>query len=336
MYTKNIAIDVGFGFVKATDGTQRYIFPSVVGEARDIRYKSGMGNDKVLDNLVVEIDDDKYFVGNLANRQSEFLISTQSQERVKSFENKVLFNTAISLLDGPGTGVSGFNLVTGLPVDEYKEYKNMLKEQLQGNHVVKLVNNGHVDGKKVRINQTRVIPQPFGTVFNKLLTDSGQVAENKYAAARVGVVDIGFRTTDFVVANNLEFIDKSSKTSKTAMSSAYNMVSRKLSEEYNIDKQIYQLENIVRNGGFTYGGDDINIDGLVKRAYSLVAQKIVSEINSLWTNLWEFDQLLVTGGGGIALYEYLKRLLDAEIDLLVDDGQFSNVSGYIKTANRSF
>lgn len=28
--TKNIGVDVGFGFVKATNGIQRYVFPSVV------------------------------------------------------------------------------------------------------------------------------------------------------------------------------------------------------------------------------------------------------------------------------------------------------------------
>ncbi len=76
MTNKKIGVDVGFGFVKATNGTQKYVFPSVVGEASDIRFNTGMDNKSILDNLIVKLDSSKCFIGQLANRQSQFTFST--------------------------------------------------------------------------------------------------------------------------------------------------------------------------------------------------------------------------------------------------------------------
>ncbi len=258
-----MGIDIGFGFVKATDGQQKYLFPSVVGEAREIRYKTGLNTNSILDNLIVEVDNDKYFVGDLAIRQSDLIQSTISDKRINSIENKVLFLTAFALLDGVGTGVSKFNLVTGLPVDEYIEYKDTLMKQLQSDHVVKL-----------------------------------------------------------------------SSSSTTALSTAYKLINRKLKEHYDINKPLHQLDGIIRNESFTYNGKEIDIADLIDKAFSLTAENIISEINTLWPEIWEMDKIFITGGGGLALGKYFKPYL--ENYTIISEGQFSNVEGYKKVANRSF
>lgn len=334
--TNNIGVDVGFGFVKATDGTQRYIFPSVVGDARELRYKTGMGSDNILDNLAVQVDGEDYFVGDLANRQSEFLLSTQSQKRVSSIENKVLFNTSLVLFNAPVTKESQFNLVTGLPVDEYKEYKYRLKEQIKGSQVVHMVYNGHKYRYEIVIDKCKVIPQPFGTLFNELLTASGKVDKRELSTSKIGVIDIGFRTTDLVVADNLEFVEKLSITVETAMSSAYKLITRNLKEELGFNKPIYQMEKIIRDGRLSFQNETIELNDLITKAYNMAAKKIASEVSSLWSNLWEFDYIFITGGGGIALYKYIDDLLEFNNCLKVANGQFGNVDGYLKVANRSF
>ena len=329
-----MGIDIGFGFVKATDGKQKYLFPSVVGEAREIRYKTGLNTNSILDNLIVEVDNDKYFVGDLAIRQSDLIQSTISEKRINSIENRILFLTAFALLDGVGTGVSRFNLVTGLPVDEYLEYKNTLMKQLQSDHVVKFINNGKSNNKLIEIERCKVIPQPFGTVFNQLLDKYGNIQDKELASMNIGIIDVGFRTTDYAVANKLEFVDKLSSSSTTALSTAYKLISRKLKEHYDINKPIHQLDSIIRNGSFTYNGKEIDITDLIDKAFSLTVENIISEINTLWPEIWEMDKIFITGGGGLALGDYFKSYLDNYT--IISEGQFSNVEGYKKVANRSF
>ncbi|MTI60196.1 MAG: ParM/StbA family protein [Firmicutes bacterium] len=285
-------------------------------------------------NLIIEVDNEKFFVGDLAIRQSELMQSTISEKRIESIENKVLFLTGFALLDGVGTGVSKFNLVTGLPVDEYLQFKELLTEKLIKDHVIRLIDGTKNDNKLIQIKRCKVIPQPFGTLFNMLLDDYGNIQDKELVGLNIGVIDIGFRTSDYAVANKLEFVDRLSSSSTTALSTAYRIIGRKLKEAYDINKPIHQLEDMIRNRSFTYNGKDIDITDLVNKAFSLTAGNIVSEINTLWPDIWEMDKIFITGGGGLALGDYFKKYLDNYI--VVPGGQFSNVEGYQKVCNRSF
>src|SRR5690554_2413080 len=157
----NIGIDIGFGFVKATDGQKQVIFPSVVGEGRNIRYNTGINNSNIMDNLILQLEGNNYFVGDLANRQSDIVMSTLSQNRINSIEHEVLFCTALGLLNPT---IEGVNIVTGLPVNEYSdEMKEKLSQHIKGTHVFKLNNKPYL----YNIKNCKVIPQPFGTIFDQ-------------------------------------------------------------------------------------------------------------------------------------------------------------------------
>ncbi|AZR72497.1 hypothetical protein BBF96_03330 [Anoxybacter fermentans] len=325
--SKNIAVDVGFGFVKATDGNKEVIFPSVVGEGREIRYKPGVTiNNDAIKNLFAEVDGEKYFVGDLATRQSEFLQSTLSGDRTNSIEYDVLFKTACALLNNGSTEV---NIVTGLPVNEFTQYKNTLEKMLLRIHKIKLNDISY----SFEIKRAKIIPQPFGTVFNLLLDDQGEIQKREYVNMKIGVIDIGFRTTDFIVVDCLEFVDKLSSSTTVALSSAYKLVGHSLNERFGINKPIYQLDKFIRTGFIPYKGQQMDIRELVGKAFALTTNNIISEVSSLW-NIWELDQIIITGGGGVELYAYLKAHIDNCV--LVNEGQFSNVKGYLKLANRSF
>lgn len=322
----NIGIDIGFGFVKATDGQKQVIFPSVVGEGRNIRYSTGINNSNLIDNLTLQLEENDYFVGNLANRQSDIVMSTLSQNRVNSIENEILLCAALGLLDPLG----GVNIVTGLPVNEYSDkLKVKSLETLRGYHRFSL------NGSKynLKVNNCKVIPQPFGTIFDQLLDDDGKILNPDYANITLGIIDIGFRTSDFAVADNLEYVDKMSSSSNIALSSAYKLIAREINAKYGITKPLYQLDQAIRKEQITINGREIDLSPLKEKAFRLTAQNIISEVSTLW-NIWEIETILITGGGGIALYDYLLDQLDNI--MLVRAGQLSNVNGYLKTANRTW
>ncbi|MTI62240.1 MAG: ParM/StbA family protein [Firmicutes bacterium] len=322
----NIGIDIGFGFVKATNGQKQVIFPSVVGEGRNIRYHTGINDSNIMDNLTLQLKGNDYFVGNLANRQSDIVISTLSQNRVNSIENEILFCTALGLLDPLG----GVNIVTGLPVNEYSDrLKVKLLESLKGYHQFALNGSSY----SLKVNNCKVIPQPFGTIFDQLLDDQGKILNPDYANITLGIIDIGFRTSDFAVADNLEYVDRMSSSSNTALSSAYKLIAREINAEYGITKPLYQLDQIIRKESITINGREINLSPLIEKAFRLTAQNIISEVSTLW-NIWEIETVLITGGGGITLYDYLLDQINNI--MLVRAGQFSNVNGYLKMANRNW
>ena len=68
----------------------------------------------------------------------------------------------------------------------------------------------------------------------------------------------------------------------------------------------------------------------------MISQKIASDLKTLWSDLWEFDYILITGGGGIVIYPYLTNIVDVKSLQVIDDGQFANVNGYLKIGQRSF
>ncbi len=324
----NIGLDIGFGFVKATDGRKSVIFPSTVGESRNIRYNTGINNNSnIMDNLTIELEENKYFIGNLANKQSDIVMSTLSQSRVNSIEHEALICTALGLLNPQGDAL---NIVTGLPINEYSDdMKEKLTNHLKGSHVFMLNEKPYF----YIINKCKVIPQPFGTIFDQLLSKQGDILKPDYANTTLGVIDVGFRTSDFAVADKLEYMDRMSSSSNIALSSAYKLITRELNSRYGITKPLYQLDQVVREKEISIKGQKVDLSPLIKEAFQLTVQNIIGEISLLW-NTWELDLILITGGGGIALYDYLSGQLDKTI--LVKSGQFSNVNGYIKMANRSW
>jgi plasmid segregation protein ParM len=60
------AVDIGFGFTKATNGRDTIIFKSLSGDANDIQYWADFGASKPVDHIHVTIDGKSYFIGELA------------------------------------------------------------------------------------------------------------------------------------------------------------------------------------------------------------------------------------------------------------------------------
>ena len=128
-----LGIDIGFGFTKATDGKQNLVFKSVLGESTDIQFRDEMiaSGDVDKNHLQVEVDGKSYFVGELAERQSNVRFFTLDQAQFISKFAKVFALAATAQM------VKGFvpvNLVTGLPIGYYQQYKDELAKLLVGEH----------------------------------------------------------------------------------------------------------------------------------------------------------------------------------------------------------
>lgn len=332
MLPKHIGIDLGYGYVKVFDGQNEIIFPSTVGVGTELKFNSLlMSFRKPTDNLVITVDNKKYFVGDLAIRQSSIVSRSMGRNRVEDIGAKVLLLAALALF--METGEQKFNVVTGLPVDYYQAYKDDWALLMQGTHAVKFGPTGEEKPLLITIDKIQMIPQPFGTLYDHRLSADGTLVESDIDNLKIGIVDVGYKTSDLALADGLEFVGKQSMSSEIAMSAAYSMIGQKITDKFKVEKENYELDKIVDSGILRVAGVPYDITEYRKEAFNLVADKIATEANSIWDRR-ELDLIMLTGGGGQAISEYfLPRFPQA---VLVNGPQTANVRGYLKLANALF
>lgn len=332
MFPKHIGIDLGYGYVKVSDGNKEFVFPSTVGVGADLRFNSLLLNfKKPTDNLAITVDNKKYFVGDLAVRQSPIVSRSMGRNRVEDINAKVLLLAGLALF--AESGDQKFNVVTGLPVDYYQLYKDDWALLMQGTHAIKFSTGAQERPVLITIDKIQMIPQPFGTLYDRRLDYEGNLLENELANLKIGIVDIGYKTSDLALATDLEFVGKQSISSEIAMSTAYNMIAQRIQEKYKVEKENYELDKVIEAGIIRVAGVPHDITEFKKEAFSILADKIATEVNSIWDKR-EIDVILLTGGGGKAVSEYFLPKFPQAV--LVNEPQFANVRGYLKLANALF
>jgi plasmid segregation protein ParM len=326
-----VGIDIGFGFTKATNGKDMLVFKSIFGEATDIQFREQLLSvSSPEEHLHIELEGESFFVGELAERQSHVRSFTLDQNQFITNFAKTMAMTALSRIVSPDDTV---NLVTGLPVSFYRRHREELSGLLLGAHsLVTLDQSGARHEMPVTVKQVRVIPQPFGSLFNLMMGDTAELSDKRYAQEKIGVVDVGFRTTDYTVSDRTKYSGRGSGSSESGIARAFAMIAVKLLEQTGVDVELYRMYDAVARGSIKIRGKTIDLRPLTEEAFSKLASAVATEVNRLWADDWDIDLIVVTGGGGAVLAPYLEPLLSGEV-LGVDptaDSRLNNVRGYWK------
>ena len=327
-----LGIDIGFGFTKATDGRQDLVFKSVLGESTDIQVREEMlaVESAKQEHLQIELDGKSYFLGELAERQSNVRFFTLDQEQFIQKFAKVFALAAAARL------VKGFipiNLVTGLPIGSYRHHKEELAKLLIGEHKVALVNAaGEREEKTVTFNKVRVIPQPFGSLFNLMLNDRGELSDKRLVGEKIGLIDIGFRTSDYTISDQMRYSERGSRTTDSGIARAFNVIASKLREKSGVNVELYRLYQAIDRGSIKIRGKEYDLKSLTDQVFSQLATAVANEVDRLWVDDWDIDAMVITGGGGAVLAKYLQPLLNGEVMTLDPDTDMRmvNVKGYRK------
>ena len=326
-----VGIDIGFGFTKASSGKDTVVFKSIFGEATDIQFREHLlSSASPEEHLHIELEGESFFVGELAERQSHVRSFTLDQNQFITNFAKIMAMAALSRLVSANDTV---NLVTGLPVSFYRRHREELSGLLLGAHsLVTLDVNGARTKTPVTVNQVRVIPQPFGSLFNLMMGDTAELSDKRYVQDKIGVVDVGFRTTDYTISDKTKYSGRGSGSSESGIARAFAMIATKLLEQTGVDVELYRMYDAVARGSIKIRGKTIDLRPLTEDAFSKLASAIATEVDRLWSDDWDIDLIVVTGGGGAVLAPYLEPLLNGEV-LAVDptaDSRLNNVRGYWK------
>jgi plasmid segregation protein ParM len=329
-----LGIDIGFGFTKATDGSDTIIFKSLYGDATEIQFWVDFQDRALTDYFHVTIDGKSYFVGDLAEQQSSVISFTLDQERMISDFMKLFVLTVAGVMsDSSLPSEAPLRIVSGLPVSFFRQYHDRFRDALKGRQTVTFHNpDGSRKVKQFSIEEVALLPQPMGSILNTVMAPDGTIADRDFARSKIGVVDIGFRTTDYTIIDRMRYVERSSRTLDTGIAKAFGIIANKLRENAGVNVELYRLYNAVDAGSIKVRGQGFNIGKIRDQVYGQLAGSVVGDMDRLWANDWDVDHILLTGGGAMALAPHIQPLISGSIRPSKDgdDSRFNNVMGYLK------
>lgn len=249
-----------------------------------------------------ETDNRRYSVGPVDAE------STCFDDYPNSNLNRVIVQHALQLADLGGAVV---NVVSGLPVATFYFPDGTRREDLVARKGASLLKEvSPCDGRlAVTIARHNVIPEALAAWYDFVISDSGVGPELDDERVRlpVAVIDIGGRTTDFVVVQDRAMLHRSSGSLRCGMLDVAERVRGGLSVRFALEVVSDRVVDEAMTAGIVrLFGTRHDVSALVEAARGEVAETLRDEARRQLGRGAELDRVLLVGGGAVALAELTK------------------------------
>jgi len=326
------AVDVGYGFVKGVANGKRTLFPSAV-EPTTIRgdLARALGVSAPGHHLSVvsvpggpENVEGRWLVGEAALLSGGVRGWDAAASRRSGYE--ILILAALALLGEPRT-----DLAAGLPLSVWLSGKERLalREKLEG--LEAWVSVDDADPVLVSVERVWVLPQAAGAFAKFCSSPEGKGV----AGSWVGVVDIGYRTTDYLLLapgkNGVSVPDESRSGS---MDEGVGKALEKASREASLRSgSIPGSAEAILEALLLHSPDGVSriqheAAEVWTRETGLLAERISSRIRRVWGDILDhMAAVILAGGGGVLLARSLSSLLPNV--RLCGEAIFANAEGFL-------
>ena len=329
-----IGLDLGYGYVKGiNEAGRRIVFPSLVSAAYDRPLSVLFGGQKEnpINNMHLVItngDKEEYFIGELARREGRNVSYAFDEDKINHPSTKALLAAASMLLfseeDTP------VHLVTGLPLEQFvkqkTEFENMLK-----NFKIIVSFKGDQKVKIIKFTRVTIFPQAAGAVYGAILDD---IQKYFIPGSYIGLIDIGFKTTDFITfitEDKLVLREDLSGTINIGMAAINSAADKLFTQKTGSKLDIPELMRLISAGKIFYKGRELDFSRELSAVKMEIAQVIKDRIKVAWGSKIDFFNTVFLAGGGAK--ELQIGLSDTyEKTVLVKDPQFANARGFLKVA----
>lgn len=320
-----LSIDLGYGYTKGVGPDNlHFSFPSVIGTAEDIRFATDLIHGG--EERVVKYKDWRFFYGEQAVLQSRVQSTIFDRSRVHDDTYKMLFVAALVELTKCRPNAKRLKVVTGLPVDFFGDRPEVIKS-FEGAYRVTADR-----AIQINVDSVFVAPQPFGSLFRELLNEAGKIANHDIERGRVGIIDVGTFTTDFVVADELRYIQRLSGSARIGWSKVINQVQQALGDMYALELMPHEVDRAVQAQEVRVRGEPLSLEALIRPAVTDIQTAIIARARDLWGAATNLDMILVSGGGGPHLYDAIHNVYPHA--LLLDNAFWANVEGLYRFGQR--
>jgi plasmid segregation protein ParM len=320
----NIGGDFGYHSTKAMGlNGQKVLFNSITGTPNKSRFSLNGA-----DNGIIITQPNHVMVGGAVEVHSRFIQRREDRGWIDSDEYLSLLHAALTELTTASQ--VEVNIITGLPVDYYEQDRHLLRERLSGQH--RVTRDGRTT-QVFKINQCKVIPQPFGSLLAETLDDRGRVKDNGLAAGMVGVIDLGSKTTNLQAIRALQELSRESASINAGAWNAARMVRQHLATLCpDLELKDLEVMQAMMDRQVSYYGEKVVLTDAVEAALEPLTEQISTKARELWGKAAALQAILITGGGALLMGERLKRHFKHA--RVVDDPVFANVRGYWRLAQR--
>lgn len=182
--------------------------------------------------------------------------------------------------------IADVSLVTGLPLNYYKRYRDALIESLEGRTIKLSINNAD---KIINFSNVKVYPESAGIVIIDQETFKGPVI----------VIDIGGRTIDVSYFEDTNLVKTGSYD--LGMLTAYSTIVKYVNEHYPTDYSVLSAENIIKENKIIAEDKEMQFD--TSRFLKAHAAEILRRVKLDFP--WKTSKKKFIGGGAVALKNYL-------------------------------
>lgn len=250
-------------------------------------------------------------VSNILNNSTNLITSTGTYfieegefdteyRKIKKEYIKELFLTSILLSSNEMTN----SIVVGLPLSQYKEDKDKLKEILLKERMHRVIINGNE--RKLIIEDVEVYPEGIGSLVGR-----------DYEGV---IVDIGGLTTDIALLENNKV--KKPYSLPIGTLNLYADFIKVINSKYSLDLTSEDAPRILKNGLKIYGEQkEIAFALDIFKSY---VENIVRELQVSYS-IKTLDIILIGGGADLLFKPFKNRIPNAQ---LIDNAIFSNANGF--------
>lgn len=325
----NAGFDMGYSFSKVVARGVAQRFPSICGNVERARFSLN-GRDTGVTILNIP-DDGMWVVGSGALRMSRFVARQGDRDWIEGRAYLRYYLAALTELTLANQ--VEVRVVTGLPVTYFSRDREKVVERLLGEFRVQREGR---NWQRFKVMQVKVVPQPFGTLLSETLNEQGRITNEKLATGRIGVIDVGGKTTGYLSVEDLAERPPETGSIDVGCWEALMLIQDRVNARYpGLELEDHEIVALVAEGApVRYYGDAQNVEDIIKEALTPLAERIIAEATTLWNGGARLDEILVTGGGallvGPAICEHFQHAR------VVRDAAFANARGYYRFAQRVF
>ena len=176
-----------------------------------------------------------------------------------------------------------------------------------------------------------VIPEALAAWYDHVITDrGGQVTlDEERLGAPIAVVDIGGRTTDYVVVADQAVVHDASGSLRCGLLDVKQQVGEGIRAQYDLEVVGERtVEQAVQTGTVRLYGQDQDVSALVREAKQQVVERLYAETRRQLGLGAELDQVLFVGGGTVALADRIRDWFPNQA--VAEHPAFVNARGMLK------
>ncbi len=243
--------------------------------------------------------------------------------------NRVIVQHALQQAGLAGRTV---HAVSGLPVSAFYRKSGALREERinkKRDSLKKAVRP--LSARPAEIAFHEVIPEALAAWYDHVIVERGDEAavDKERLSTPIAIVDIGGRTTDYVVVQDQGIVHASSGSLPCGMLDVRQRVADGIQERFDLEKLSEpRVTGAIERKTVRLQGQDHDIASLVDAAKCEVVERIHAETRRKLGLGTELDCVLFAGGGAVALAGHIRGWFPHQ--LISEHAAFANARGMLK------